>query len=220
MVARKSASNGAALHAHFNKEGYVHIQPLLPEAELANLRENLERVVNDVLPRIPETQKYFDVKDDPNSLKQIQMLHEHDPYFAALAGTGGIQHLVRTGLLLCVIAMAHVSINSVAGCDLERTGHSSISLLELTKFAVLTVILIKKTKTKTRESESERAREREREREREETLVGAGWGAPPLRTEHMPGAAPFHLRYLLTAVRNAINWHDHYRTAILRQRRY
>ena len=45
---------------------------------------------------MPQTQKYFDVKGDSNSLKQLQMLHTHDAYFAALAGTGGIQQLAET----------------------------------------------------------------------------------------------------------------------------
>jgi hypothetical protein len=46
------------------------------------------------------------VKDDPKSLKQIQMLHEHDAYFAALAGAGGMEQLVRLwGALLAPITI-------------------------------------------------------------------------------------------------------------------
>lgn len=42
---------------------------------------------------MPETQVYYDVKGDPASLKQIQFLHHHDPFFAAVASAAGFEQI-------------------------------------------------------------------------------------------------------------------------------
>ena len=52
------------------------------------LRAEVDRIIRDVIPSgaIPATETYFDVKGDPSSLKQIQMLHTHSTFIQTLAG--------------------------------------------------------------------------------------------------------------------------------------
>lgn len=61
--------------------GYVFFQSFLGESEIEEIRSNLTRFIGEVLPSLPAEHIYYEDSDDPSTLKQIQQLGQHDPYF-------------------------------------------------------------------------------------------------------------------------------------------
>lgn len=72
--------HSANLQTQFQRDGFVVIRQLLPPDELAQLRENLDRYIRDVVPRLPDKDAFYDDRSRPETLKQLQRMG-HDPYF-------------------------------------------------------------------------------------------------------------------------------------------
>lgn len=72
------------MHAAFRSDGFVHLRAWLVGDELAELHRELARFLEQVLPGLPAAQVYREDPADPASLKQVQRMGEHDPWFAAL----------------------------------------------------------------------------------------------------------------------------------------
>ena len=71
------------LRQRFERDGFVVVPGFLGAAALADLRENVERYVRDVVPGLPATQAFYLDRDRPETLKQLHGMSV-DPYFAAL----------------------------------------------------------------------------------------------------------------------------------------
>lgn len=69
------------LHQHFLDHGYVSIPSFLTDEQVADLNANLKRFKREVMPSMPAEQIYYEDKDAPSTLKQIQHLYEYDNYF-------------------------------------------------------------------------------------------------------------------------------------------
>jgi phytanoyl-CoA hydroxylase len=85
--------DAVALQASFASDGFVSIPGFLDAEELQAIRSDLERVVRDVVPRMPAEEVYHEDVDDPSSLKQLQRLHVHDPTFNAHLAKGPFARL-------------------------------------------------------------------------------------------------------------------------------
>ena len=68
----------------FSRDGYVSLPGFFDSDEITEIRENKERFVRDVVPTMPETEVYYDDKDDRSTLKQLQGLSKRDDFFAAM----------------------------------------------------------------------------------------------------------------------------------------
>ena len=66
----------------FDRDGFVVIRGLLPPGELAQLRENLDRYVRDVVPGLPDTDAFYEDRARPETLKQLQRMGQ-DAFFAS-----------------------------------------------------------------------------------------------------------------------------------------
>ncbi len=62
------------------RDGFVVIRELLPPAELAELRQNLDRYIRDVVPGLPDADAFYDDRARPETLKQLQRIG-CDPFF-------------------------------------------------------------------------------------------------------------------------------------------
>ena len=80
----------------YEADGYVAVPAFLDAAELTTLNRNLERYIRDVVPTLPPEHVFYEDKSRPETLKQLQVMHEHDTYFAELFGDGPFQHLAET----------------------------------------------------------------------------------------------------------------------------
>lgn len=72
------------LNFGFNLDGVVWIPGFFDSGEIAEIRENKERFVREVVPAMPDTEVYYDDRNDPGTLKQLQNLGKRDPFFAGL----------------------------------------------------------------------------------------------------------------------------------------
>ncbi|MDF1862526.1 MAG: phytanoyl-CoA dioxygenase family protein [Verrucomicrobiales bacterium] len=84
MTASELLQTRDQLHTEFDQDGYVSIPGFFDPDEIEAIRENNERYIRDIVPKMPETEVYYDDKDDPDTLKQLQNMGKHDPFFGSL----------------------------------------------------------------------------------------------------------------------------------------
>ena len=65
----------------YQEQGYVRIPGFLDAAEVAAVRENLKRVIAEVVPTMPVASVIYEDKGDTASLKQLINLHQWDDFF-------------------------------------------------------------------------------------------------------------------------------------------
>ncbi|HEY4309177.1 MAG TPA: phytanoyl-CoA dioxygenase family protein [Pirellulales bacterium] len=68
--------------AEFDRNGFVVIPSLLPPNDFAELRQNLDRYIREVVPGLPDVDAFYERRDQPDTLKQLQRMN-CDPYFAS-----------------------------------------------------------------------------------------------------------------------------------------
>ena len=69
----------------YDRDGFVQITGFLPPEEFEVLAENVARYVRDVAPALPEGDSFYQEKGKPETLKQLQHMGTHDPFFAEYA---------------------------------------------------------------------------------------------------------------------------------------
>jgi phytanoyl-CoA hydroxylase len=72
------------IKAKFEQDGYVFLPGFLSPEEIAALNKQLESFVENVVPRMPEKDVFYEDKTDPSTLKQIMHVSDYDPNFAPL----------------------------------------------------------------------------------------------------------------------------------------
>jgi phytanoyl-CoA hydroxylase len=76
--------NAKEIKADFDRDGYVVIRGFLNATEVAALQQELDRYVNVVAPTLPSTDVMYEDKQNPQTLKQLARIRQHDAYFADL----------------------------------------------------------------------------------------------------------------------------------------
>jgi phytanoyl-CoA hydroxylase len=92
----------------FDRDGHVHLRGALPAADQQVLAGAVERYCREVLPALPASEAFYEIKSRPDTLKQAANLHLHDPVFAALLAD---QRLV--GLAEALLAGAVVGVQVI-----------------------------------------------------------------------------------------------------------
>lgn len=64
----------------YDQHGFVIVRQLLGNQEFAELQENLERYIQDVVPGLPDSAAFYQDRSRPETLKQMQHMGV-DPYF-------------------------------------------------------------------------------------------------------------------------------------------
>lgn len=78
----------AALREGYEKDGFVIVRGLYPAEVLRGLQAQLDRYVREVVPTLPKDQAFFDDYAKPETLRKMQSLHKHDPWFDSFLRTG------------------------------------------------------------------------------------------------------------------------------------
>ena len=65
---------------HYDHHGFVIVRKLLGDADFAVLQENLDRYVREVVPTLPDSDAFYQDRDRPETLKQLQRMG-CDPFF-------------------------------------------------------------------------------------------------------------------------------------------
>ena len=76
--------NAAGIKQDFDRDGYIILLKHLSAEEIAEVGENVERYVREVLPELPEDQAFYEEKGDTKTMMRLQGMQIHDEYFRAL----------------------------------------------------------------------------------------------------------------------------------------
>ena len=80
---------------HFDRDGYVVLRGFGAGDELAVLQENVALFIRDVVPGMPPEHVFYEHKGDQTTLKQMQQMGDHDPFFSDLFTIGKFPDLVE-----------------------------------------------------------------------------------------------------------------------------
>jgi phytanoyl-CoA hydroxylase len=83
------------LKKSFEQDGYIAVEGFLGKEEVAELIRETNRLVSSVATAIPESEVYYEDKEDPKTLKQIQQLDKYDAYFDRLANSESVVGLAE-----------------------------------------------------------------------------------------------------------------------------
>ena len=71
----------AAAKQGFDRDGFIVLRDFFTPAETKELADRLDRYVKEIVPTLPPEDAFYDVKGQPESLKQLHRMAKHDPYF-------------------------------------------------------------------------------------------------------------------------------------------
>jgi phytanoyl-CoA hydroxylase len=72
------------LRGEWDADGYVVLRGYVCGRQLENLQFRIDQFIRDVVPAMPCEKVFFEDKERPETLKQLQSLHDYDEYFAEL----------------------------------------------------------------------------------------------------------------------------------------
>src|SRR5688500_19001672 len=68
----------------FDRDGFVVLRGFLSPDKLGELRDHLDRFIREAVPGLQPKDAFYEVKGRPETLKQMQYMHDNDPYFDRL----------------------------------------------------------------------------------------------------------------------------------------
>lgn len=76
-----SKQNLDALRRRYDEDGFVIVRGLYTPDEFRELTTQLDRYVREVVPTLPKDAAFFDDYANPATMRKMQSLHRHDPWF-------------------------------------------------------------------------------------------------------------------------------------------
>ena len=67
----------------FDENGFVAVPQFCNSAELSSIESALARFIDEKFSQLPAEDVFYEDKSKPESLKQIQRMHEHDDFFGS-----------------------------------------------------------------------------------------------------------------------------------------
>lgn len=93
-----TAADARALKQLFDRDGYIALPGFLDAHEVEELRGEIRRYIREVAPRLPREEVFYEVKDQPETIKQLQRMFQYDGYFKDFFFAGRFVNLAE-GLL-------------------------------------------------------------------------------------------------------------------------
>jgi len=90
-----SSIHPQTLREDFRREGFVVIPGFLDKTALDDLHRRLDTLIREKVPAMPPETAFYEDRSDPSTLKQIQALYDHDPYFHTLMYGSRFEALAR-----------------------------------------------------------------------------------------------------------------------------
>jgi len=88
-----------ALRERYDADGFVIVRGLYPESEFKELQSQLDRYVRDVVPTLTKDAAFFDDYSRPETLRKMQSLNKHEPWFQRFLTQGRhvplLEHFLR-----------------------------------------------------------------------------------------------------------------------------
>ena len=80
-------------YRRYNELGFVVYKSFFNLSQIQTLQRELNRVLLDVVPHMPSEHAFYEHKTDRTTLKQLQRLHQYDPFFEELISKGPVRDL-------------------------------------------------------------------------------------------------------------------------------
>ena len=77
----KNINNNSEIIQNFKNDGYFIYDNIFDSDELKEIKDQVELYIDEVVPKMPENQVYYDQKNQKESLKQIQKMFEYKTFF-------------------------------------------------------------------------------------------------------------------------------------------
>ena len=74
----------ASMEDKFDSEGFIIHRDFIRPEEVSDILENVERFIREIVPNLPSDQVFYEDKNKPATLKQIQQMFKHDSFFHSL----------------------------------------------------------------------------------------------------------------------------------------
>lgn len=74
-------SNNSQFLDAYDRDGYVLIRNFVAGEALRELQTNIDRFIADVVPSMSAEHVFYEDRDDPTTLKQLQQMANYDPWF-------------------------------------------------------------------------------------------------------------------------------------------
>lgn len=107
----------------FELDGFVACGQFIAGAELDSLQSQVARFLRDVVPGLPREHVFYEDRGDPGTLKQIQQMGRHDPWFDTLLTAGRFRQLAETLLQGEVVPQNLQYFNKPAGVGQATPPH-------------------------------------------------------------------------------------------------
>jgi phytanoyl-CoA hydroxylase len=111
------------LRQAFASDGFVSLPGFLGPDELGGVHEALRRFTMETVPSLPAELVYYEDKTDSRSLKQVQRLHEHCEFFAAMMLGSRFERLAQVLLGGPVVGKNMQYFNKPPGIGLPTPAH-------------------------------------------------------------------------------------------------
>ena len=82
--------------AAYDRDGFVLVPGFLPPDDLQSLADHIARYIRDIVPTLPDKAAFYQDRTRPETLKQLQNMSQHDPYFARYRSQPGWRALAQT----------------------------------------------------------------------------------------------------------------------------
>lgn len=116
-------SNYSQARENYVQDGYAQLHAFLDTAATDTLVQQLERVINTIVPGLPAEQVFYENKNEHVTLKQIQHLELHDSWFHALFTNSPFRRLAECLLGGECIPMNLQYFNKAPGCNQPTPPH-------------------------------------------------------------------------------------------------
>jgi phytanoyl-CoA hydroxylase len=80
---------------NFRRDGYLHIRSFFNKRQTAGMLSNVKRYIDEVMPGLPATEKFFAERDDANTLFRLEKLDQHDDWFDRLNHDDRVTSLIK-----------------------------------------------------------------------------------------------------------------------------
>jgi phytanoyl-CoA hydroxylase len=127
------------LHGEWDADGYIVLRGYIGGRQLENLQSKIDQFIHDVVPRMPCEKVFFEDKQRPETLKQLQSLHDYDEYFAELFLEGSFPTLAARLLGENVIPTNIQYFNKPPGAGQPTPAHQDGYYFKLEPCAALTM---------------------------------------------------------------------------------
>ena len=65
----------------FSQDGYLLLSSFFTTKQIKSCLDKVRKYIDETVPLIPSEETFYEVKNDHTTLKQLQRMHTHEPWF-------------------------------------------------------------------------------------------------------------------------------------------